>query len=170
MRKNILWLGVVHCGSICIRVQSVVRNVMNKKSQHRGMVCAQTLGQILRSKPYTQITMTQSGVKMIDYPCGSKRRWLFLDKAWKPLSLTLLFWEMRSADSRMTSFLEICSDLSISRPLVNISLRAMYAAVSLTLDSCVPESPVANSWLWVSRVKPCGRMWGIRHSIKTGIT
>lgn len=54
---------------------------------------------------------------------------------------------MRSADSRMVSFLEISSDLSISTPLVNISLRAMCAAVSLTLASSVSENPVANSWL-----------------------
>lgn len=59
--------------------------------------------------------------------------------------LTLLFREMRSADSRMVSLLEICSDLSISRPLVNKSLRAMYAAVSLTLASSVFENPVTNS-------------------------
>lgn len=61
------------------------------------------------------------------------------------MALTLLFREMRSADSRMASFLEITSDLSISRPLVNKSLRAMDAAVSLTLASSVSDNPVANS-------------------------
>lgn len=66
------------------------------------------------------------------------------------MALTRLFREMRSADSRMASFLEITSDLSISRPLVNKSLRAMYAAVSLTLASSVSDNPVANSWLLVS--------------------
>lgn len=64
-----------------------------------------------------------------------------------PHALTLLFREMRSADSRMASFLEICSDLSISRPLVNKSMRAMYAAESLTLAPSVSENPVANSSL-----------------------
>lgn len=65
--------------------------------------------------------------------------------AWRIPPLTLLFREMRSADPRMASLLEISSDLSISIPLVNKSLRAMYAAVSLTLASSVPENPVANS-------------------------
>lgn len=68
--------------------------------------------------------------------------------------LTLLFREMRSADSRMASLLEISSDLSISSPLVNKSLRAMYAAVSLPLASSVSENPVAKSWLGIRRAEP----------------
>lgn len=77
---------------------------------------------------------------------------------WRIPPLTLLFREMRSADSRMASLLEISSDLSISSPLVNKSLRAMYAAVSLTLASSVPEYPVANSSLGVCRSSAGGWM------------
>lgn len=124
---------------------------------HETAVCEQTL----RSKLDTDIAVSLisrqqslifSDAKIIVIHIVIKDCDFLYDlKAASIAPLTLLFREMRSADSRMVSFLEICSDLSISRPLVNRSLRAMYAAVSLTLVSSVSESPVANSWLGAER-------------------
>lgn len=64
---------------------------------------------------------------------------------WIPAPLTLLFREMRSAVWRMASFLEIRSDLAVSRPPVNTSLRDVHAAERLALHSSVSEYPAANS-------------------------
>lgn len=66
---------------------------------------------------------------------------------WISAPLTLLFREMCSAERRMASFLEVSSDLSVSRPLVNTSLRDVYAAERLALDSSASKYPAANSWL-----------------------
>lgn len=77
--------------------------------------------------------------------------------------LTLLLREMRSADSRMATLLEVC-DLSISSPPVYRSLWAMYAADSFTRASSVSDNPLANSWLGLkSRAVECRyKEWVIR--------
>lgn len=78
--------------------------------------------------------------------------------------LTLLLREMRSADSRMDTFLDVCSVRSISNPLVNRFLRAMYPALSFIRASSVSESPLAYSWLrWRSKAREESGQWGHFH-------